>query len=121
MGHDARGYISYDTAGRMSVQIMRAGRPAVAAGKWSEGTLEELRAAAGGFLSYGGTYTVDEPHALVAHLIDIHLLPNAVGTKLERRFAIEGDQLTLLTAPLVPGGRLDGGRLVWERVATSVA
>ena len=116
MGHDARGYISYDPHGRLSVQIMRTDRPALAAGKWSEGTIDELKAAAGGYLSYGGTYTVDEPQSRVIHNIDVHLLPNAVGTRLERRFEVNGKRLTLHTSPQASSERPEGGRLVWERV-----
>ena len=116
MGRDARGYISYDPHGRMSVQIMRTDRPALAAGKWSESTIDELKAAVGGYLSYAGTYVVDEPQASVTHHIDVHLLPNAVGTRLERRFEVDGNRLTLHTSPHASSERPEGGRLIWERV-----
>jgi len=117
MGRNARGYLSYDPSGWMSVQIMRADRPMLASRTWSDGTLEELRAAVAGYLSYAGTYEVDEANRSVTHHIDVHLLPNAVGTHLVRRFEIDGSRLTLLTAPAAPNGSLEGGRLIWERVA----
>ena len=120
MGRDARGYISYDSFGRMSCQIMRAGRPELTSGQWDDATLEELRAAAGGYLSYAGTYEVDEAGSTVTHVVDGHLLPNGVGTRLERRFEVQGNRLTLYTSPgggTPKGGTPEGGRLTWERVA----
>ncbi len=116
MGRDARGYISYGPAGWMSCQIMRAGRPTLASGRWNDGTLDELRAAVGGYLSYAGTYDVDAQRNLVTHHVEVHLLPNGVGTHLERRFEVNGNQLTLYTSPGAGSGRPEGGRLTWERV-----
>ena len=77
MGRDARGYISYGTSGWMSCQIMRADRPALASGNWSDGTPEELLAAVSGYLSYAGTFDVDGARSRVTHRVAMHLSPNA--------------------------------------------
>jgi hypothetical protein len=116
MGRDAQGYISYGSSGWMSCQIMRADRPRLASGKWNDGTLDELRAAVGGYLSYAGTYDVDLTRNCVTHHVDVHLLPNGVGTHLERRFEVNGNRLTLHTSPLGSSERPEGGRLTWERL-----
>jgi hypothetical protein len=113
MGRDACGYLSYDPQGCMSVQIMRADRPALRAGHLAEGTLEELRTIMAGYLGYAGTYEVNDRAGTVTHYVDVHLLPNAVGACLTRRFEVCGDRLTLYTAA---DGRQEGGRLIWERV-----
>jgi len=114
MGRDPRGYLSYDPAGWMSVQIMRGDRAPLGAGGVAEGTLDELRATLAGYLSYAGTYTVDRAAGTVTHQIDLHLLPDGVGTTLVRRYEVAGDRLVLHTsAPGAPGG----GRLTWQRVS----
>jgi hypothetical protein len=114
MGRDARGYISYDPTGWMSVQIMRGDRAPLAGGGAAEGTLDELRATVAGYLGYAGTYTVDRAAGTVTHQIGLHLLPNGVGTTLVRRYEVAGDRLVLHTsAPGAPGG----GRLTWQRVS----
>jgi hypothetical protein len=113
MGEDARGYLSYDPSGRMSVQIMRSGRAPLAGGSAAQGALDELRATLTGYLSYAGTYTVDRAAGTVTHQIDLHLLPNEVGAMLVRRYEIDGDRLVLHTsAPGAPRA----GRLTWQRV-----
>jgi hypothetical protein len=69
-----------------------------------------------GYLSYAGTYAVDRATGTVKHRIDLHLLPNGVGTVLVRRYEIEGDRLVLHTSgPGAPGG----GRLTWQRVSAA--
>jgi hypothetical protein len=117
MGREARGYVSYDAQGRMSIQVMRPDRPPVAAGDLAQGTAEELRTIVAGYLSYAGTYEVDMAAGRIIHHVDVHLSPNAVGSRLERRFELSGDRLTLYTSPAAADGRLEGGRLTWERVA----
>lgn len=112
MGRGASGYISYDPAGWMSVQIMRADRPALPAGGAATAPLEDLRAAVAGYLSYAGTYAVDPDARTVTHHIDLHLLPGGVATTLVRRYEVDGDRLVLHTAP--PGAP-SGGRLTWQR------
>lgn len=116
MGEGARGYISYGPHGRMSVQIMRVDRAPLSAENVLQSTAEELKAVVAGYLSYAGTYEVDEAASTITHHIDVHLLPNAVGTQLKRRYELRGDTLTLYTAPDGGAGRLEGGRLTWERV-----
>jgi hypothetical protein len=122
MGEDALGYLTYDPHGRMSVQIMRAGRPALAGEDGHQGPPDALRAAVDGYLGYAGTYEVDaqtDATGTVVHRIELHLVPNAVGTRLERRFELSGerlDRLTLYTSPAAGDGRPAAGGLSWERV-----
>jgi hypothetical protein len=122
MGEDALGYLTYDPHGRMSVQIMRSSRPSLAGEDGRQGPPDALRAAVDGYLGYAGTYEVDaqsEAAGTVVHRIELYLVPNAVGTRLERRFELSGvrlDHLTLFTSPATRDGRPAGGRLSWERV-----
>lgn len=112
MGREARGYFTYDAHGRMSVQIMRVDRPLVAAESLADGTPDEVRAAVAGYLAYCAAYRVDEAEGSVTHEIDVHLSPNAVGTRLTRYVAIDGNRLTINV-----GRPQATARLLLERVA----
>lgn len=115
MGPDPVGYISYAAGGRMSVQVMRRGRNGLAADDVAEARAGLLREVLGGYLAYGGGYTVDAAAGTVTHRIDCALLPAQVGTELTRWFEIDGTRLTLYLSPPGAGSR-GGGRVVWERV-----
>jgi lipocalin-like protein len=109
MGKDALGRLSYDADGRMAAQLMRRERPRFASRSRYEGTLEELRAAFEGFLSYYGPYRIDETKRTVTHHVECCSYPNWVGTEQVRRFEFDGGRLILYA----PGDY----KLVWTRSA----
>jgi hypothetical protein len=51
----------------------------------------------------------------VVHHIEVSLFPNWKGVDQVRRFAFDGDRLTLSTAPMVVAGVERTAHLVWER------
>jgi len=112
-GQDPIGRITYDRAGRMSAQLMRTGRPSTLApgvsftGGNADG--EELRAAVEGFISYFGTFDVEESTHTVIHHVHACLVPSWVGTDLKRTYQFNGNRL-VLTA--VAAGISE---LTWER------
>jgi hypothetical protein len=111
MSRDPRGYFTYDAQGRMSVQVMDPSRPKIQEGTLAGGDPEEVKAAAAGYLAYCAAYTVDEAEGSVTHTIDVHLLPNGIGSSLKRFVKISGDTLTItIGAPTVTG------RLTLQRV-----
>ena len=55
-GQDALGILTYDAAGNMIVQLMRADRPAFVSGDLYNGTPEEIQAAYEGAFAYFGRY-----------------------------------------------------------------
>jgi len=112
------GRITYDTAGRMSAQLMNPGRRAVG-GPSSRSTAEalrdmsadEMRAVLTGFASYFGTFDVDESSRTVIHHVQASLVPTWVGTDVRRTYEFSGsDQLTLIAD--TPQST---NRLVWQR------
>ena len=116
------GRLAYDSAGRMSAQLMRPGRkpmggdvPQAAAALILERATEvELREMAVGFLGYYGTYRVVEAERKIIHKVEACLIPNWVGTELRRGYELEdsGRRLTLIAeTPRVLG------RLAWLREA----
>ena len=113
-GEQPVGRIEYDKAGRMSALLMRPGRhstlpPGV---ELDKATNEELRDAVTGFVSYFGTFEIDEAAQKVIHHIEASLSPSWVGTDLKRSFHFDAGRL-ILTRPAPDGSSSD--ELIWER------
>jgi hypothetical protein len=112
MGRSPGGYFTYDACGRMSVQIMHADRPKLAANSLAEAGFTELRATVAGYLAYCAAYHVDETESSVTHDIDVHLFPNALGSSLKRYAAVDGNRLVITIGRPNPTGRLTLDRVV---------
>jgi hypothetical protein len=116
LGSDARGIIMYTADGYMSAQIMRANRAPLRAGDLQVGDRDELAAAASGYLAYTGPYTVAD-NDVIAHHVDVSLLPNWIGGTQCRAAQIGDSRLQLSpTKPISIEGQLRNGRLIWQRV-----
>ncbi len=113
MGPDATGYIVYTADGHMAVDLMRAGRAPFAAGDLLRAEPAERQAAAESFVGYAGRYRFLGDR--VIHEVEVSLFPNWVGTSQERLVTLEGNRLTLSTAPMVQAGRPQTAEIVWER------
>ena len=113
-GEKPVGRLTYDSAGRMSAQLMRPGRKsAMPVGvSFANGTASdaELREAAGGFIAYFGTFNVDETSTTVIHHVEACLVPSWVGHDLRRKYRLQGKRLLLSAA--TSSFAVD---LVWER------
>lgn len=68
-----------------------------------QGTDAERAAAAAGYVSFGGPCTADSDTIFIE--VEYSLFPNWVGTRQARRYALDGDTLTLATT----GPRRFGG------------
>ncbi|OBI51250.1 lipocalin-like domain-containing protein [Mycobacterium sp. E796] len=116
LGPDAVGIIMYTPDGYMSAQIMRADRPPLDVGDLSTGDDAELATAARGYLAYTGPYTTTDD-SVVAHHVDVSLLPNWIGGTQYRAAQIGDSRLELSpTEPVLIDGQRRNGRLVWRRV-----
>ena len=113
-GANPEGYIMYGADGYMSVAFMMADRIPFAADDPQGGTPAEKQAAMDSFFCYCGRYTVRD--ATVVHHIEVSLFPNWKGVDQVRRYAFDGDRLTLSTAPMVVAGVEQAAHLVWQRV-----
>ncbi|KAA0097963.1 lipocalin-like domain-containing protein [Mycolicibacterium sp. P1-18] len=117
LGSDARGVIMYTADGYMSAQIMRSGRKRFAGSDAHAASEAELAWAAEGYLSYAGPYTVLDG-GLIAHHVDVSLLPNWVGGTQYRAARLNDSHLQLAPSePIQLDGELRNARLVWRRVA----
>ena len=108
------GYIIYSADGYMSVAFMKEGRPDFASGDIRGGTVEEKIEAFNGYISYSGTFQVEEDR--VYHNIVVSLFPNWIGEKQERYYEFEGDRLILSTPLQLIGGMKLSTHLVWKKV-----
>lgn len=120
LGPNASGYIIYTADGHMSATVMTPSRPRFASADPMGGTAEEHAAAAAGYLSYAGTFDVDEVLGVVVHHIDTALVPNWVGSDFKRKVTLDGDQLELRgLAPSLMGGEKRLVRVRWIRAPKS--
>jgi hypothetical protein len=117
-GEHAVGLLIYGQTGHMSAQVARRDRPPFVSGDWLDGTPDEIKAAFEGFLSYFGTYQVDEQQGTVVHHICASCFPNWAGRDQTRYFEFADDRLTLRTPPIVAGGATMTGYLIWDRATT---
>jgi Lipocalin-like domain len=117
LGPDPSGWIMYHPAGHMCATLMRPDRLKFASSNLMEATPEEITAAFEGYISYCGSYEVNEQERFVIHRLELSWFPNLVGTEQKRHFELAGDRLTLKTPPLTLLGESQVHRLVWERMA----
>ena len=108
IGKDPLGYIMYDSAGNMAVQIMRRDRRRLASDDLAQVASEEIKTAFLGYAAYFGTYEVNENEGVVTHHRKGNIVPNLVGTAAKRFYIFEGDTLTLMAAR--------DSRLRWKRI-----
>ena len=87
------GYIVYDPAGYMSVNLAWLKRPAIAGGKATKP--QDALAAMGAYNWYWGSFAVNEARGVVTHQTFGALSPAFAGTNQERRFTFSGNRLTL--------------------------
>jgi len=118
-GGDPGGLLTYTEDGRMSASLMSHGRPAAPTRTLSAAPVDIRAAAAAGYLSYAGSYSMGGDDVL--HHIELSLMPNWVG-RTERRLiewipSEQGFDLILSTPPTkTDGGRMAVNRLRWERI-----
>jgi hypothetical protein len=116
MGENVQGLIMYTPDGFMSAQLMTAGRPGFASGDWFDGSDEEFRAEAGGYIAYSGPYAVDEEDQTLTHTMDVSLFPNWIGQTQPRIVELGRDTLRLSTAaPFRSNGKMVNSYLSWQR------
>ncbi|MCV7029618.1 lipocalin-like domain-containing protein [Mycobacterium sherrisii] len=115
LGVDARGVIMYTPDGYMSAQLMRADRTPFDRDDPHHAHDSELAAAAGGYMSYAGPFSV-VGDGLIAHHVEVSLLPNWIGGIQYRTARLRERYLELGPAePIVLNGAPRNAKLVWRR------
>jgi hypothetical protein len=104
------GYAIYTLDGFVSINIMPKGR------KWKvkTATLKELRRTLEDGSAYFGRYTIDAAAGTVTHLVHTSVEPEFEHKHLVRRYAIDGDTLTL-TGSSTSNGETLTFTIRWQR------
>lgn len=110
-GEDAIGQIIYQPEGRMTASLMRRERVRFASNNRLDATAAERDAAYRDYMSYFGSFTVQETDRTVTHHVEGATFPNWRGTDLVRTYRFADGRLTLSLV------RADGTvhELVWAR------
>ncbi|SRR5690242_19539333 len=115
LGVDPQGIIMYTPDGYMSAQLMCSGRAPFSDDDIHSPRQDELAAAAGGYLTYAGPYTVVGDD-LIAHHVALSLLPNWIGGTQYRAARLHGSLLELSPPePILINGERRNAELVWRR------
>jgi Lipocalin-like domain len=110
-GPDPVGYLIYSADSRMSAVLAGTHRPTMTSPSGTSSSEHARTEALQNFLAYAGRYEVRGDH--VFHHVEVSVFTNLIGTTLERRFALEGDRLTIRTLPPEIWG--SSNVLVWKR------
>ena len=113
-GDGASGILTYDDAGYMSAQLMRADRPEQPAGQ-PAGIDAAMAAAVPGYIAYFGTYAIRGE--VVEHTVIGASLPAWAGTVHRRRFTLSSAELTLRDDVVSSDGVAVEAATTWKRVA----
>ena len=115
-GPDAVGVLTYDAAGNMSAQVMRAARPQPP-GSGPAGIETAMTSAFAGYIAYFGTYTIVHARGVVVHAVIGSAFPAWVGGTHTRRFTLEADRLTLSDSVTAADGSPVEASTTWQRIA----
>lgn len=111
-GEDAKGRITYDSNGNMSVQIMKNNRSQFLSEDPLEAQPDEVVVAYNGFIAYCGYYEVNLNSNQVVHKIEISSFPNWVGQNQVRYFKFKDDRL-ILSTDVIGSNR---HKLIWVKI-----
>lgn len=106
------GLLVYSADGTVTALISYGGRSRLSADRIAS-PMDERANAFATFFAYAGRYSTAGDR--VIHHVQVASFQNWVGTDLVRTFVLDGDQLKLLTPPMMVGGKSLITELVWER------
>jgi hypothetical protein len=115
-GKDASGLIVIDARGYFSAHVMSINRPTFRAPDPLGGTPEETEAAFQGYIGYYGTFNIDKAKRIIITHVNGASFPNWIDSDQVRHYEFNGERMTLSTPPMLVGGKMRVGKLVWERV-----
>jgi len=109
LGENPRGFVTVTPDNYASLSFMAGERDAYAENDVLGGSLAERDTAAASYVSFGGPCRIEGDDVLVVD-VEAAFHPNWTGTVQRRRFALDGDTLTLMTtgAITIEGKALTG-------------
>ena len=121
LGKNVKGFLCYTAEGFMSVQVMKEDRPTCSSNDPHFSLMEEIVAAANGYVAYAGRFTVEETAGLVEHHIELSLSPIWVGTDQIRSVTFRACHLYLQGDSVKINGLSQAPHTVWEKVNAHAA
>jgi hypothetical protein len=116
LGRNLQGFLCYTEEGFMSLQVMKADRPRYSSNDPHFSLMEEIVAAANGYVAYAGRFSVEEATGLVKHHIELSLSPIWVGTNQVRSATFKTGRLCLQGSFVEINGLSQAPHTVWEKV-----
>jgi hypothetical protein len=116
MGKDVGGLLMIDARGYFSVHVMDMKRPSFKIADPRGGTPGEIKTAFENYIGYYGTFDLDETKGAIIFHVKGAWLPNWIGSDQIRYYTLNGNGLTINTAPTLFDGKNRVGKLIWERV-----
>lgn len=113
-GPNPEGQLTYSADGRVTALISYGGRKPLSPGATGLEQQAEQAEAFKTFIAYGGRYTVGDDG--VTHHVEISSVQNYVGRDLVRGVKLHGDQITLVTPPMLVNGKTLTIELIWQRL-----
>ena len=114
-GSNPQGLMILDSNGSYAIQILKAGRPKVAAGDKNKATPQENAALVQGNNSHFGHYLTDESKSIITFKVENAFYPNWEGTIQERHYTLDGDELKYMVTQTTNGGAVTAA-VVWKRL-----
>jgi len=118
LGKNLIGLLCYTKEGFMSVQVMRTDRLGYSSGDLHISLIEEMAAAANGYVAYAGRFSVDEAATMVTHHVQLSLSPTWVGTDQTRSLALRSGHLYLRGGFVLINGTSQAPLTVWEKISS---
>jgi hypothetical protein len=113
-GAHPEGMLVFTSGGEYAIQILKAGRPKVAAKDKNKATPEENAALVQGNNSHFGSFTADEKKGIIRFNIEHAFYPNWEGTVQERNFELKQDTLKYVVTQTTNGGTVTAV-VTWKR------
>jgi len=120
-GEHPSGMLIYAAGGSMAVTLMRTERTPFPSMDATHGTAAQMAAAYHEFEAYSGTWSLDPERKTVTHHVKQAKFPNWIGTDQLRHYSLEGNRLTLRTAPIMRDGSEWIITVVWDRLSAGNA
>ena len=115
LGESPRGFVTVTPDHYLSLSFMAGERDDYAENDVLGGSLAERDTAAASYVSFGGPCNIEGDGVLVVD-VEAAFHPNWAGTVQRRRFAVEGDTLTLATTGAITvGGKTLTGQAELKR------
>jgi hypothetical protein len=115
-GKDVDGLAMIDARGYFSAQVMDMKRPSFKSADPRGGTPGEVKKAFENYIGYYGTFDLDETKGVIIFHVRGAWLPNWVDSDQIRYYTLNGNRMSISTAPVLFDGKNTVGKLIWERV-----